>query len=220
MRTVKVKICGITQEEDVTMVSDLGADAIGFVVGVPSSPRNLSLNSAEKLIGLVPVFVKSVLVMVPKSFEELLRTCEKLNPQALQIHGENIRDISSLRENLPNTSIIRALNVDQENILEVALDASKSFDTILLDSSSHGMYGGTGKIHDWKLSKRVKKIIHSKSLILAGGLHPQNVKESIHTVQPYAVDVSTGVELLPGIKDPVKVSAFIENVKELWVSDI
>ncbi len=220
MRTVKVKICGITQEEDVKMVSDLGADAIGFVVGVPSSPRNLSLNSAEKLIGLVPVFVKSVLVMVPKSFEELLRTCEKLNPQALQIHGENIRDISSLRENLPNTSIIRALNVDQENILEAALDASKSFDAILLDSSSHGMYGGTGKIHDWKLSKRVKKIIHSKPLILAGGLHPQNVKESIRTVQPYAVDVSTGVELLPGIKDPVKVSAFIENVKELWVSDI
>ena len=220
MRTVKVKICGITQEEDVKMVSDLGADAIGFVVGVPSSPRNLSLNSAEKLIGLVPVFVKSVLVMVPKSFEELLRTCEKLNPQALQIHGENIRDISSLRENLPNTSIIRALNVDQENILEAALDASKSFDAILLDSSSHGMYGGTGKIHDWKLSKRVKKIIHSKPLILAGGLHPQNVKESIRTVQPYAVDVSTGVELLPGIKDPAKVSAFIENVKELWVSDI
>jgi len=219
MRTVKVKICGITREEDVKMVSDLGADAIGFVVGVPSSPRNLSLNMAKKLIRLVPVFVKSVLVMVPKSLEELLRTYEKLNPHTLQIHGENIRDTSSLRENLPNTSIIRALNVDQENVLEVASDASKSFDAILLDSSSHGMYGGTGKVHDWMLSKRVKRVIHSKPLILAGGLHPQNVKESIRTVQPYAVDVSTGVESLPGIKDPAKVSTFIENVKELWISD-
>ena len=185
-----MKICGITRGEDVKIVSNLGADAMGFIVGVPSSPRNLSLNKAEKLIGLVPVFVKSVLVMVPESLEELLRTCEKLNPHVLQIHGENILDTSFLRENLPNTSIIRALNVDQENILEAASDASKSFDAILLDSFSHGIYGGTGKVHDWKLSKRIKRVIHSKSLILAGGLHPQNVKESIRTVQPYAVDVS------------------------------
>jgi phosphoribosylanthranilate isomerase len=219
MRTVKVKICGITREEDVKIVSDLGADAVGFVVGVPSSPRNLSLNKAEKLIGVVPVFVKSVLVMVPKSLKELFRTCEKLNPSALQIHGENIIDASSLRENLPNTPIIRAINVYQENILEAASNASKSFDAILLDSTSHGMYGGTGKVHDWNLSKRIKRVIHSKPLILAGGLHPENVQESIRTVQPYAVDVSTGVESRPGIKDPIKISTFIENVKELWIND-
>jgi phosphoribosylanthranilate isomerase len=219
MRTVKVKICGITREEDVKIVSDLGVDAIGFIVGVPSSPRNLSLNKAKELIRRVPVFVKSVLVMVPKNLEEIIRTCEKLSPNALQIHGENIRNVSYLRKNLPNTSIIRALNVNQENILEAASDASKSFDAILLDSSSHGMYGGTGKVHDWKLSKRVKRVIHSKPLILAGGLHSQNVKESICTVKPYAVDVSTGVESLPGIKDSVKISAFIKNVKELWISD-
>lgn len=96
MRTVKIKICGITREVDVEMVSDLGADAIGFIVGVPSSPRNLSLDKAEKLIGRVPVFVKSVVVMVPKSLEELIRTCKKLSPQALQIHGENIGDTYSL----------------------------------------------------------------------------------------------------------------------------
>lgn len=219
MRTVKVKICGITREEDVKMVSDLGADAIGFVVGVPSSPRNLSLNKAEKLIGVVPVFIKSVLVMVPKSLKELFRTCEKLNPSALQIHGEKILDASSLRENLPNTSIIRALNIYQENVLEVASNVSKSFDAILLDSTSHGMFGGTGKVHDWKLSKRIKRVIHSKPLILAGGLHPENVQESIRMVKPYAVDVSTGVESQPGIKDPVKISTFIENVKELWITD-
>ncbi len=219
MRTVKVKICGITREEDVKIVSDLGVDAIGFIVGVPSSLRNLSLNKAEELIRLVPVFVKSVLVMVPKSLDELLQTCENLNPHALQIHGENIRNTSYLQENLPNTSIIRAFNVNQENVLETASDASKSFDAILLDSFSHGIYGGTGKVHDWKLSKRVKRVIHSKPLILAGGLHSQNVKESICTVKPYAVDVSTGVESLPGIKDSVKISAFIKNVKELWISD-
>ncbi len=219
MRTVKVKICGITREEDLKMVSDLGADAIGFVVDVPSSPRNISLKKAEKFIRFVPVFVKSVLVMVPKSIDELVLTCEKLNPNILQIHGENILDASTLREKISNTSIIRALNANQENALKAASEASKSFDAILLDSSTHGMYGGTGKVHDWNLSKRVKQVIHPKPLILAGGLNPKNVKEGICRVQPYAVDVSTGVESLPGIKDPEKVSAFIENVKEIWICD-
>lgn len=219
MRTVKVKICGITREEDLKMVSDLGADAIGFVVDVPSSPRNISLKKAEKFIRFVPVFVKSVLVMVPKSIDELVLTCEKLNPNILQIHGENILDASTLREKISNTSIIRALNANQENALKAASEASKSFDAILLDSSTHGMYGGTGKVHDWNLSKRVKQVIHPKPLILAGGLNPKNVKEGICRVQPYAVDVSTGVESLPGIKDPEKVSAFIENAKEIWICD-
>lgn len=219
MRTVKVKICGITREEDLKMVSDLGADAIGFVVDVPSSPRNISLKKAEKFIRFVPVFVKSVLVMVPKSIDELVLTCEKLNPNILQIHGENILDASTLREKISNTSIIRALNANQENALKAASEASKSFDAILLDSSTHGMYGGTGKVHDWNLSKRVKHVIHPKPLILAGGLNPKNVKEGICRVQPYAVDVSTGVESLPGIKDPEKVSAFIENAKEIWIFD-
>ena len=142
-----------------------------------------------------------------------------MNPNILQIHGENILDASTLREKISNTSIIRALNANQENALKAASEASKSFDAILLDSSTHGMYGGTGKVHDWNLSKRVKQVIHPKPLILAGGLNPKNVKEGICRVQPYAVDVSTGVESLPGIKDPEKVSAFIENVKEIWICD-
>jgi len=219
MRTVKVKICGITREEDLKMVSDLGADAIGFVVDVPSSPRNISLKKAEKFIRFVPVFVKSVLVMVPKSIDELVLTCEKLNPNILQIHGENILDASTLREKISNTSIIRALNANQENALKAASEASKSFDAILLDSSTHGMYGGTGKVHDWNISKRVKQVICSKPLILAGGLNPENVKEGIRMVQPYAVDVSTGVESLPGIKDPDKVYTFIDNSRQMWICD-
>jgi phosphoribosylanthranilate isomerase len=219
MRTVKIKICGITRVEDVKIVSDQGADAVGFVVGVPSSPRNLSLDEAKKLIGVVPGYVKSVLVMVPKSPKELVQTCIKLNPCALQIHGEYILDASSLRENLPNTPIIRAINIYQKNIFEAVSNASKLFDAILLDSTSHGKFGGTGKVHDWKLSKRIKRVIHSKPLILAGGLYPENVQESIRTVQPYAVDVSTGVESRPGIKDPVKISTFIKNVKELSIKE-
>lgn len=219
MRTIKVKICGITREEDLRMVSALGADAVGFVVEVPSSPRNISLKKAEKLIRLVPIFIKSVLVMVPTSVDELLKTCEKLSPDAIQIHGENLPDASTLREKLPNTSLIRAITADPIDALEVASDASKSSDAILLDSSAHGRYGGTGIVHDWDLSKRVKQVIHPKPLVLAGGLTSENVKDAICAVRPYAVDVSTGVESPPGIKDPEKVSAFIRNAKEVRICD-
>jgi phosphoribosylanthranilate isomerase len=219
MRTVKVKICGITREEDLKMVSALGADAVGFIVGVSSSPRNLSLKKAGKLISLVPIFVKSVLVTVPSSVDELLKTCEELSPDAIQIHGDNLPDASTLRGKLPNTSLIMAVKANPINAVKVASEASKSFDGILLDSSAHGKYGGTGTVHDWNLSKRVKHIIRPRPLILAGGLNPENVKDAISTVRPYAVDVSTGVELRPGIKDPEKVSAFIENAKEIMICD-
>jgi len=215
MRTVRVKICGITREEDLKLVSVLGADAVGFVVGVPASPRNISPKKAEKLIRLVPIFVKSVLVIVPTSIGELLKTYEKLSPDAIQIHGENLPDTSILREKLPNIPLIKAINANSTNALELASEASKSSDAILLDSPARGRYGGTGIVHDWDLSKRIKQVIHPKHLILAGGLNPENVKDAIRIVQPYAVDVSTGVESRPGIKDPEKVLAFIQNAKEV-----
>jgi len=217
MRKVRVKICGLTREEDLAIAVAAGADAVGFVVGVPSSPRNISLEKAKKLIRRVPIFVKSVLVMVPTSVGALLNTYEKLGPDAIQIHGENLPEASPLRERLPSTLLIRAIHANPVNALEVASEASKSFDAILLDSSAHGRYGGTGVVHDWELSKRVNQVIHPKPLILAGGLSPENVKDAIRTVQPYAVDVCTSVESRPGIKDSGKVLAFIENAKEVMI---
>ncbi len=219
MRTVKVKICGITREEDLKMVLDLGADAVGFGVGVPLSPRNISLEKAEKLIKLVSIFVKSVLVMVPLNTDEILKACRKLRPDAVQIHGEKVFDVSALREKLPNMVFIRAVNANSIDALEAALEASKSFDAVLLDSLTQGRHGGTGIVHDWNLSKRVNQVIHPKPLILAGGLKPENVKDAICKVKPYAVDVSTGVESSPGIKDPEKVSAFIEEAKGVKIHD-
>jgi len=219
MKRVKVKICGITRKEDLDAASALGADAVGFVVGVPSSPRNLSLKEAEKLIKRVPVFVKSVLVTVPKSIDEVLEIYEKLNPDVIQVHGENIPSTPILRKKLPRTPLIGAVNAKSPNAFETAVKTSKSFNAVLLDSSVGGRHGGTGIIHDWELSRRVRIKIHPKPLILAGGLTPENVKDAIRTVQPYAVDVSTGVESQLGIKDPEKISAFIKNAKEVETFD-
>jgi phosphoribosylanthranilate isomerase len=115
--------------------------------------------------------------------------------------------------------MIRGLTANSVTLPESASDASKGFDAVLLDSFAKGMSGGTGLVHDWNLSERVKWAINPLPLILAGGLTPENVQKAIHSVKPYAVDVSTGVESHPGIKDPAKVLAFIRNVKEVKVYD-
>jgi phosphoribosylanthranilate isomerase len=217
MKTVKVKICGITREEDLRMVCDMGVDAVGFVVNVPSSPRNLPVETAKKLVGLVPVFVKSVLVTVPNSVNEVVMLYEKLKPSVVQIHGDNIMHVLALREKLRNTMLIRAITVNPKEVFGASIKESEFFDAILLDSYSRGKHGGTGVTHNWSLSRRFREAIHPKPLILAGGLNPENVKDAIRTVKPYAVDVSTGVESAPGVKDPEKVEAFIKNAKEIML---
>ena len=216
MRMVRVKICGITRKEDLDAAAAAGADAVGFVVDVASSPRNLSLNEAEKLIRQVPPFVKSVLVTVPKGINEFEKY-KKLNPDAIQIHGENLHAAASVRLKIPNITLIGAVNANFADALDAVSKASKLFDAVLLDSFSEGRYGGTGIVHDWELSKRVKQAIHPKPLILAGGLTPENVAEAVRTVEPYAVDVSSGVERQPGIKDHEKIIEFIKNAKEVRV---
>jgi len=215
MRAVKVKICGITRKEDLDAAAAAGADAVGFVVGTAASPRNLSLEKAEKLFRQVPPFVKSVLVAVPTNLDELAETCEKLNPDAIQIHGENLLAAASVRLKIPNIPLIWAVNANSLNVLEAASKATKIFDAVLLDSFANGKYGGTGIVHDWELSKRVKQVIDPKPLILAGGLNPENVAEAVRVVQPYAVDVSSGVELQPGIKDQQKMMDFVKNAKDM-----
>jgi phosphoribosylanthranilate isomerase len=212
--TVKVKICGITRKEDLDAAAAAGADAVGFVVGVASSPRNLSLKEAERLIRQVPPFVKSVLVTVPRSIDDF-ETYEKLNPDAIQIHGENLHAAASVRLKIPNTLLIGAVNVQLANALDVVSRASRIFDAVLLDSFANGRYGGTGVVHDWELSKRAKQVIHPKPLILAGGLNPENVADAVRTVKPYAVDVSSGVERQPGIKNHQKIIEFIKNAKDV-----
>jgi len=213
MRNVKVKICGITREEDLATAVAAGADAVGFVVNVSSSPRNLTLTEAENLMKQVPIFVDSVAVTVTNDVDLLAKICERLKPDALQIHGENLSEASVIREKIHDTRLIKAIQVKKDEVTEVAVEASNSFDAVLLDSFVHGKHGGTGVVHDWELSKRVKQIIQPKPLILAGGLTPENVKDAIRIVQPYAVDVSSGVEARPSVKDPQKVFEFVKNAK-------
>ncbi|TRO51708.1 phosphoribosylanthranilate isomerase [Candidatus Bathyarchaeota archaeon] len=216
MTVVRVKICGITRKEDLDAAAESGADAVGFVVGVVSSPRNLSLIEAENLIRQVPPFLKSVLVTVPRSINDLT-AYEKLNPDIIQIHGEKLNAVDSFRTALPKTQLIGAINANFASDSAAVFKTAKLFSAVLLDSFVVGQHGGTGVVHDWGLSKRVKQVIQPKPLILAGGLNPENVAEAVHTVKPYAVDVSSGVEQQPGIKSRKKIVEFIKNAKDVKI---
>lgn len=215
MSTVRVKICGITRKEDLDAAAAAGADAVGFVVGAVVSPRNISLEKAEQLFRQVPPFVKSVLVTVPASADNLAEVCKKLNPDVVQIHGSNLRSAVLFREALSTMPLIGAVNANSADALESAQAASKTFGAVLLDSLADGQYGGTGTVHDWTLSKRIRNAVHPTPLILAGGLNPENVAEAVRAVQPYAVDVSSGVELQPGLKDNKKMMNFVRNAKSV-----
>jgi phosphoribosylanthranilate isomerase len=211
MPRVRVKICGITRKEDLDAAAATGADAVGFVVGVASSPRNIALEKAEKLMRQVPPFVKSVLVTVPSTLEELVKTCEKLNPDAVQVHGENL--FGAVRDKLPSTLLIGAVKANSTGAVDNAANVAKMVDAVILDSFVQGKHGGTGVVHDWNVSQRIKQVIRPKPLILAGGLNPENVAEAVRTVEPYGVDVSSGVERQPGVKDKLKMIEFVKNAK-------
>ena len=217
MRSVRVKICGITREEDLAVAVAAGADAVGFLVGVPSSPRNLTLERAEKLLRQVPIFVDSIVVTSPQNINWLVEICERLKPTAIQIHGKKHLDASEIRKRIRDTRLIKTIYVKTAPLSETTIKDSKIFDAILLDSFTKGQLGGTGRVHDWELSRQIKQAVEPTPVILAGGLNPENVKEAILTVQPYAVDVASGVELRPAVKDPEKIRAFIENAKEIKI---
>jgi len=202
----KIKICGITRFQDLEAAMRYGADAVGLVVGFPRSPRNLSLEKAKELRGKAPPFLDVVLVADGRDQNTLIRLVEEIRPDAVQAYG--LSDPSVLRE-LGVSWIIKPVN--PSNFEEEDLDG---FDAVLLDGSM-----GRGIIPNWDLCKRIGERFELP-VILAGGLDPDNVQEAMRIVKPYGVDVSSGVERAPGIKDPEKIKIFIRRVREVDLNEI
>ncbi|MEM3712445.1 MAG: phosphoribosylanthranilate isomerase [Thermoproteota archaeon] len=209
---VRVKICGITKVEDLEFAVNAGADFVGFVVNVPSSPRNLKYDTAARLISAVPTSIKSVVVTVSRNLEDL-NSVMQLGADYIQLHGEPSL-IIRFAEEIRGERVIGAVNARLPNALELAVEYSKLFEMVLLDSLTDNGLGGSGKTHDWRLSRIIRDRLQPKPLVLAGGLTPENVVTAVNIVKPYAVDVSTGVEARPGVKDPEKVLTFIRRAKE------
>lgn len=205
MRT-RVKICGITRLEDALHCVHYGADAIGLVFYAPS-PRNVSIETAKKIVEALPPFVSKVGLFVNASAEDIYNVLNQVDLDILQFHG----DESPMECEQINFPYIKAVRMKADtNLVQYAQNYSRA-SALLLDAFSERAYGGTGQVFDWSLASGNI----AKPIILAGGLIPENVAKAIETVQPYAVDVSGGVEYAKGLKDEHKIAAFMHAVNGL-----
>jgi len=205
MSNVRSKICGITRIEDALAAAEAGADAIGFVF-YAKSPRAVDVRQARAIIAELPPFVTTVGLFVNASRCELNEILEVVPLDLLQFHGdETPQDCEGFHR-----PWIKALRVRPGDDLEAACRLYAGARGILLDTYVPGVPGGTGEAFDWSLVPARL----SKPIILAGGLDAQNVGRAIAQVRPYAVDVSGGVEQAKGIKDAVKIEAFMRAVKQ------
>jgi len=210
---VRVKICGIMREKDATAALESGADALGFVVASPSSPRNLPLDKARTLMRTVPVFSTTVAVTTAQDPKTVFKICSRLKPDALQLHAYTPALARALRRKQQGTRLILTTSVRGMSSLGAAKAASSISDAVLADTPSSSGVGGTGKTHDWHLSAIIRDSIYPHPLVLAGGLTSSNVRTAVSEVKPFAVDVSSGVEERVGVKDHQKIREFIMNAK-------
>jgi phosphoribosylanthranilate isomerase len=202
--SLRIKICGITNAQDALMVVDAGADALGFMFYEPS-PRNVSITSTAKIIRELPPLVTKVGVFVNAAEELIRQAIGECGLDALQFHGDETPEFC---RKFP-TPVIKALRMQNAD----SLNSLPRYETAawLLDSYIAGQQGGTGATFTWDLAVAAKKF--GRSIILAGGLTPENVASAVRQVGPYGVDVSSGVESAPGKKDSKKVRAFIVAAK-------
>lgn len=203
----RIKICGITREEDARLAVELGAVALGFNF-YSRSPRYVDPEKARAIIARLPPFVWAVGVFADLSDPaQILATARQAGITAVQLHGPRFPHDAGGLNGFP---VIRAVPVTA-NFSSSTL-ASVEATAFLLDAFDPERIGGSGKIIDWSLARQASSA--GRPVILAGGLTPENVAEAIRAVQPYAVDVATGVESAPGIKDPAKLRAFFAAVRQ------
>jgi phosphoribosylanthranilate isomerase len=209
---VRIKICGITNAEDARLALELGAHALGLNF-YEHTPRHLDSAAARAIVRDLPPFIDLVALFVNQSWQEaqpVLAQIERI--RTIQWHG-TIPDIRHLEA----YSLIAAFSIsEREHLEEITryLDGCRCQGrlpaAVLVDARAPGLHGGTGKTVPWHV---LAEFHPGVPLILAGGLTPENVGEAIRIVRPYAVDVASGVESVPGRKDPEKLRRFIANVR-------
>jgi phosphoribosylanthranilate isomerase len=200
---VRIKMCGMTQEVDIAYAAALGVDAVGLIFS-PLSPRYISTTQAKKLLHNLPLFISVVAVFVNPSPVWVDEIINELPIAWLQFHGEETAEFCSQFKK----PYIKAMQVDSAAAINQCSLEYQQASAILLDTPSATSYGGTGKAFDWRLIPSNL----DKPFILAGGLDATNVNTAMHNCLPYAVDVCSGVEVSPGIKDHEKMRQFVNAV--------
>lgn len=205
---VKVKICGITNLEDALAAQEAGADILGFIFA--DSPRRIEAETARDIIKKVSKDLKISALFVNEKREAVDRVVNELERvDFIQFHGEETRDYC---KQFAGRKIIKAIRIKDERSLKKIAEY-KGIDFILLDTFKKTQYGGTGQTFNWEIAIKAKR--YDIAFFLSGGLNPNNVKEAVLKVRPFAVDVSSGVEKTPGKKDSELVKRFIAIAKSV-----
>jgi phosphoribosylanthranilate isomerase len=196
---IRVKVCGIRRPDDARRATELGADALGFVFW-PESPRFIDPYRALPIVAALSPFVATVGVFVDQPVDYVKGVAQLLNLSAVQLHG---REAPSTYPRFRR--VIKAVPVTATFDPVVAFEPLPAVATVLLDAHDPIRRGGTGRVIDWSRAAAAARL---RPIILSGGLTADNIAAAISAVDPYAVDVSSGVEASPGVKDPAKLRAF------------
>ncbi len=206
MGNVRVKICGLTRQEDAASAVKAGAWALGFMFYRPS-PRFVHPRQARKIIESLPPFITPVGVFVNQSEKQIRQIAKTCHLQTLQFHGD---ESPAFCRRFKAFRIIKAFRIgeriDIESIQKYRVSA------ILLDTFRAGLFGGTGQSFNWRLARVLRGF--TLPVILSGGLKAGNIQEAVRCVRPFAVDISSGIEKKPGIKDPRKIKMFFRALNK------
>jgi len=212
-----VKICGIRRQEDALIAAELGADAIGLLVGQKhNSPDFVSATVASEIARALPPSVEAVLVTHVEDVDELERLLQESEITTIQLHSEiDPNSVERLRHRLPHLKIFKSVSVISADSVGYPEAFKKLVDGFVLDSINlaTNQVGGTGKTHDWSVSRQIVMRYPKVPIILAGGLNSENVRFAIEYVRPFGVDVNSGTKAADGFKDPRKMEAFIVQAK-------
>lgn len=215
MMTTKVKICCMKNIEEAQLAIRYGASALGFVSAMPSGPGPISEDQIAAIIPHVPPGIATFLLTSRQDTPSIIAQQQRTKANTLQlVDAVPFSLYPELRNALPDIAIVQVIHVTGNEAVEAAKAVAPFVDAILLDSGNPNLpvkeLGGTGRIHDWKLSRTIREHV-TVPIYLAGGLRPDNVAEAIRLVQPYAVDLCSGVRT-NGRLDEAKLSAFFSQV--------
>ena len=206
---VKVKVCGVTRGADAVLAAELGAWAVGFVFWEPS-PRSVDPTAAAEIVAALPPEVMPVGVFVDPTKDWVCEVAEHVHLATIQLHGQ---ETVAFCHDLPYP-VIKAVPLRTTADIEAATGLPDDI-SVLLDATDPVSKGGTGRTIDWTMAAAAAR---TREVWLAGGLGPENVVEAVETVGPYGVDVSSGLETAPGVKDTGKMRAFFEALEQTWAT--
>jgi phosphoribosylanthranilate isomerase len=211
----RVKICCISSLEEARLAIDFGASALGLVSEMPSGPGVIPEELIARIARVIPPAVSSFLLTSKQDVPSIIAQHRRCRTNTIQICDRlETGTYDEIREALPGIALVQVIHVCDEDSIEEAALVAPHVDAILLDSGNQSLavkeLGGTGRAHDWGISREIRRAI-DKPLFLAGGLRPDNVREAIRTVEPFGIDICSGVRTL-GKLDPQKLAALINEV--------